>query len=82
MADPVCPETGAPMHRDARPMTLAYKGENLTFDMPGWYCGTSEESIHTGADMKISDRMLNCLKARNVNGRSVPVPPSTAAPSR
>ena len=65
MADPVCPETGAPMHRDTRPMTLAYKGESLTFDMPGWYCDTSEESIHTGADMKISDRMLNRLKARN-----------------
>ena len=64
MADPVCPETGAPMHRDTRPMTLTYKGETITFDMPGWYCDTSDESIHTGADMKISDRMLNHLKAR------------------
>jgi HTH-type transcriptional regulator/antitoxin MqsA len=65
MADPVCPETGAPMHRDTRPMTLTYKGESLTFDMPGWYCDTSEESVHTGADMKISDRMLSRLKARS-----------------
>jgi len=65
MADPVCPETGAPMHRDKRPMTLAYKGESVTFDMPGWYCETSEESIHTGEDMKVSDRMLNRLKARS-----------------
>lgn len=31
--------------------------------MPGWYCSTSDESIHTGADMKLSDRMLNQLKA-------------------
>jgi len=53
------------MHRDTRPMTLAYKGETVTFDMPGWYCDASEESIHTGADMKISDRMLNRLKARH-----------------
>jgi HTH-type transcriptional regulator/antitoxin MqsA len=45
-------------------MTLSYKGETITFDMPGWYCGTSDESIHTGADMKLSDRMLNRLKAR------------------
>jgi HTH-type transcriptional regulator/antitoxin MqsA len=53
------------MYRGVRPMTLTYKGENLTFDMPGWYCDQSEESIHTGEDMKISDRMLNLLKARH-----------------
>ena len=64
MTNPVCPETGAPMYRGARPMTLTYKGESLTFDMPGWYCDQSEESIHTGQDMKVSDRMLNLLKAR------------------
>lgn len=64
MSDLVCPETGAPMHRDTRPMTLTYKGETITFDMPGWYCDTSEESIHSGQDMKVSDRMLNRLKAR------------------
>ncbi len=65
MINPVCPETGAPMRRDVRPMTLTYKGESITFDMPGWYCDQSEESIHTGEDMKISDRMLNRLKARS-----------------
>ena len=52
------------MHRGVRPMTLAYKGERVTFDMPGWYCDDCEESIHTGADMKVSDRVLNRLKAR------------------
>ena len=65
MTNPVCPDTGAPMYRGVRPMTLTYKGESLTFDMPGWYCDKSEESIHTGEDMKISDRMLNLLKARS-----------------
>ena len=35
MSDPVCPETGAPMHRGTRPLTLTYKGETITFDMPG-----------------------------------------------
>ncbi len=64
MTDPVCPQTGAPMHRDVRPMTLTYRNESITFDMPGWYCDASDESIHTGADMKLSDRMLNRLKAR------------------
>ena len=53
------------MHRDVRPITLTYKGESVTFDMPGWYCDQSEESIHTGEDMKVSDRMLNRLKARS-----------------
>ncbi len=61
---PLCPETGTPMRRDVRPMTLAYRNETLTFDMPGWYCDASDESIHTSADMKVSDRMLNLLKAR------------------
>ena len=65
MSNPVCPETGAPMHRDVRPMTLTYKDEKITFDMPGWYCDQSDQSIHTGEDMKISDRMLNLLKARS-----------------
>ena len=64
MTDPVCPETGAPMHRGVRPLALAYKGESITVEMPGWYCDQSSESIHTGDDMKMSDRALNRLKAR------------------
>jgi HTH-type transcriptional regulator/antitoxin MqsA len=60
----VYPETGALLHRDIRPMTLAYKGHSITVDMPGWYGETSEESIHDGEDMKVSDRALNRLKAR------------------
>jgi len=51
------------MERGVRPMTLDYKGAHMTFDMPGWYCDSSEESIHTGEDMKMSDRALNRLKA-------------------
>lgn len=64
MRNPVCPETGAEMHRGLRSMTLSYKGEKVNFDMPGWYCDECEESIHSGWDMKVSDRMLNALKAR------------------
>jgi HTH-type transcriptional regulator/antitoxin MqsA len=62
MPDPVCPVTGLPMVRDTRPMTIRYKGQTATFDMPGWYCGESGESIHTGDDMKVSDRELARLK--------------------
>ena len=64
-ANPICPKTGAPLHRGVRPMTLTYKGESITFDLPGWYCDECEESIHTGKDMKVSDRRLNRLKALN-----------------
>lgn len=64
MTNPLCPETGAPMYRDVRPLALTFKGKSITFDMPGWYCDQSDESIHTGEDMKVSDRMLNLLKAR------------------
>ena len=71
MGDAVCPETGAPMHRGVRPLTLSYKGESMTIDMPGWYCDQSNESIHTGEDMKVSDRALNRLKAR-VEGLTSP----------
>ena len=45
-------------------MTIAYKDQSATFEMPGWYCDECGESIHTGEDMKVSDRMLDQLKAR------------------
>jgi HTH-type transcriptional regulator/antitoxin MqsA len=64
MTNPVCPETGAPLHRDVRPLTLTYKDQSITVDMPGWYGDAGTESIHSGEDMKVSDRALNRLKAR------------------
>jgi len=50
------------MRRGVRAVTLEYKGASAVFDMPGWYCDASEESIHTGEDMKASDRALDRLK--------------------
>jgi HTH-type transcriptional regulator/antitoxin MqsA len=66
MADdaPTCPITGEPMVRGSKPMTIRYKGAEATFDMPGWYCEASGESVHTGEDMKVSDRELNRLRAK------------------
>jgi HTH-type transcriptional regulator/antitoxin MqsA len=52
------------MHRGQRPLTLDYKGHSVTIDMPGWYCAPSGQSIHTGADMRVSDRALNRLRAQ------------------
>jgi len=64
MDNPICPQSGAPMQRGVRPLTLTYKGHSITVDMPGWYSDQSEEGILTGEDMKLSDRALNRLKAR------------------
>jgi HTH-type transcriptional regulator / antitoxin MqsA len=43
---PRCPQTGKPVVRDTRPMTITYDGRSSTFEMPGWYCDESGESIH------------------------------------
>lgn len=63
MDDPCCPETGTPMERGIQTLTLNYKGRSLKFEMPGWYCPECGEGIHSGLDMKLSDRALNRLKA-------------------
>ena len=64
MTNPVDPETGAPLHRDVRPLTLTYKGQSITVDMPGWYGDQPDAGIFEPEDMKVSDRALNRLKAR------------------
>jgi HTH-type transcriptional regulator/antitoxin MqsA len=55
------------MVRDTRPMTISYKGASSTFDMPGWYCHESGESIHTAEDIKVSDAALKELKIQVEN---------------
>ena len=59
---PACPKCSAPMHRGVRPMTIEHKGERLTFDLPGWYCGDCGESIHSGEDMQTSDAAVAALR--------------------
>jgi HTH-type transcriptional regulator/antitoxin MqsA len=64
MTNPVDPETGAPLHRDVRPLTLTYRGESITVDMPGWYGDEPDQGVFDPEDMKVSDRALNRLKVR------------------
>lgn len=64
MTAPICPETSTSMKRGVAPMAIAYKDQSATFEIPGWYCDECDESIHTGDDLKVSDRMLKRLKAR------------------
>lgn len=65
MTNRVDPETGAPLHRDVRPFTITYKGHIITFDMPGWYGEHQDAGVFDPEDMKVSDRMLNRLKAQH-----------------
>lgn len=62
MKTPVCPETGLPLQRGIRPVTIAYKGLSMTVDMPGWYREGSDEGVHSGIDMQVSDAALKQLK--------------------
>jgi HTH-type transcriptional regulator/antitoxin MqsA len=52
------------MTRGTRPMTLSYKGRSMVIEMPGWYAEGVEDGIHSGDDMKVSDRALHRLKAQ------------------
>lgn len=60
MNDPLCLVTGKPMRRGVRPMKISFEGRTTKFEMPGWYCD-SDESIHSGIDMEVSDRALKTL---------------------
>lgn len=62
MDKPKCPVTGKSMQRGVRQMTISYQGLSETIDMPGWYAEGSDESVHSGEDMKISDQALENLK--------------------
>ena len=64
-------ETGEELHRDVRPLTLSYRGESITVDMPGWYSEDGVRGVHSQDDMKVSDHALNIMKAR-VEGLPLP----------
>ena len=59
------PETGETLHRDIRPIEFSYKGEKITFDMPGWYPPEGDDGIFSMDDMAVHDKALRILKARH-----------------
>jgi HTH-type transcriptional regulator/antitoxin MqsA len=63
MTDHIHPDTGAPLHRDVRALTLTYEGQSITVDMPGWYPEKSDEGIVTGEDMETGPETC-CRAAR------------------
>ena len=64
MTERICPVTGAVMVRGYRDVVLKHKRASITVSMPGWYPYGSDEGVHSGEDMEVSDRALNRLKAR------------------
>lgn len=65
------PETGQVLRRGIRPFAVAYKGETLTVDLPGYYPDGEGEGVHVGDDMHVVDVALRTLK-ETVDG--VPTP--------
>ena len=43
---------------------MGFPGLSVIVAMIGWLCAASGQGIHGGADMKVSDRALNGLRAR------------------
>jgi len=57
-----CPLTGQTLHRDTRPFTVSYKGQQIVVALPGYYPDGDGESVHVGADMAAADHALRALK--------------------
>jgi HTH-type transcriptional regulator/antitoxin MqsA len=58
------PETGELLSRDVRPFTIAYKGQSVTVDLPGYYPAGDGDGVHVGDDMAAADVALRELKER------------------
>src|SRR6056297_2536484 len=61
------PETGATLLRGVRTVTLTFRSQKETIELPGWYPAddpTADQGIHDARDMQISDRAINLMKAR------------------
>lgn len=57
------PETGKTLRRDVRPQVVTFGSMSRTVEVPGWYPDDDSDAIHTGADLKESDRVFRELKA-------------------
>jgi HTH-type transcriptional regulator / antitoxin MqsA len=58
------PETGEVLTRGVRPFAVAYKGETVTVDLPGYYPAGEGDGVHVGKDMSVVDTALRALKEK------------------
>jgi HTH-type transcriptional regulator/antitoxin MqsA len=57
------PETGQVLRRAVRSQSVSFGSMARTVDVPGWYPDDGGDSIHSGADLAESERILGELKA-------------------
>lgn len=67
----VSPETGDTLYRGVRPFTVAYKGQSMVVQLPGYYPAGDGEGVLVGGDMSTTDEALRVLKEK-VDG--IPTP--------
>lgn len=67
------PETGAVLVRAVRSLTITYKGESMTVEVPGYFPeeGGVEDGVLIGPDMAPADAALRTLKEK-VDGLPAP----------
>jgi HTH-type transcriptional regulator/antitoxin MqsA len=58
------PETGETLTRGVRPFKVAYNGQSIIVDLPGYYPQHDGEGVHVGNDMSVVDRALRALKEK------------------
>lgn len=60
------PITGKVLTRGVRKVKITFEGHSEIVDLPGWYPrgGSSDDGLHTGKDMEVSDAALRRLKAK------------------
>jgi HTH-type transcriptional regulator / antitoxin MqsA len=58
------PGTGEVLTRGVRPFVVAYKGETVTVDLPGYYPAGEGDGVHVGKDMSAVDEALRALKEK------------------
>lgn len=57
------PVTGKTLRRGVRPQTVTFGSLTRTVQTPGWYPDDDSDSIHSGADLAVSEQAVLALKA-------------------
>ena len=63
------PITGVELVRGVRSVTLSFRSQKETIEMPGWYPAgdpSAANGLHDAKDMQVSDRAINAMKAREL----------------
>ncbi|WP_246657367.1 type II toxin-antitoxin system MqsA family antitoxin [Methylocystis sp. B8] len=60
----ISPETGETLTRGVRSFRVAYKGESVSVDLPGYYPKGEGDGVHVGEDMAVVDEALRALKEK------------------